>query len=417
MFEQLKENLEREKKIVADIISINVSMQTDPSNRGLYIPSINALREQLVLLNNTVPQFINEWSSVSEEDKPKVLPKKEETAKVVYVKKDTKEKVLITVNKKDKKSFLKSLKLSEDSFSVINKEKQKASGAVLNRPSEYVRLSNKLFRKISDSISNQFADLGRDLKQSNSRYMLSSYLSMAIMSVFLVTIFGLLIFTGLIAFNLSNWKWVFLPVGLAGVVMAIFYMYPSSVASSTQKKISQELPFASIHMSAIASSNIEPSKILKIIAGSPEYPNVAKELRKVIAQVDVYGYDLVVSLKNVAKRTSNKDLAELFSGLATNISTGGGLKNYLEKKSESFLNNYRLERKKYTDLAGTFMDVYISILIAAPLIMMMMFIVMNVAGLGMAGLSMNMLMILSICGIVLVNIIFIVVLSIKQPKV
>ena len=56
-----------------------------------------------------------------------------------------------------------------------------------------------------------------------------------------------------------------------------------------------------------------------------------------IVQIEIYGYDIVTSLKSVAKTTSNKKLSELFSGLATNISSGGALKNYLEKKSETFL--------------------------------------------------------------------------------
>jgi len=170
-------------------------------------------------------------------------------------------------------------------------------------------------------------------------------------------------------------------------------------------------------MAAIAGSNIEPTKIFKIIASSSEYVNVGREIKKVISQIDIYGYDLVTALKNVASRTSNKRLAELFSGLATNISTGGALKNYLGKKSENFLVDYRLERQKYSELAGTFMDVYISILIAAPLVLMMMFIVMNVAGLGMGGLTIEMLLILSVVGVVALNIVFLVVLNMKQPKV
>jgi len=47
----------------------------------------------------------------------------------------------------------------------------------------------------------------------------------------------------------------------------------------------------------------------------------------------------------------------------------------------------------------------------------MMFIVMNVAGLGMEGLSITTLLVLSVFGIVVVNVIFIVVLNMKQPKV
>ena len=240
---------------------------------------------------------------------------------------------------------------------------------------------------------------------------------MAIASMTIAFFAGLLIFIVLLIFSLSNWMYFVLPFGFSGLALAAFYLYPASEANSIQKKISQELPFATIHMAAVAGSNIEPTKIFKIIAMSKEYINVGKEIQKVIVQVEIYGYDLVTSLKNVALRTSNKKLSELFSGLATNISTGGALKNYLEKKSENFLVDYRLERNEYAALAGTFMDVYISILIAAPLILMMMFIVMNVAGLGMAGLSITTLLILSIIAIVIVNIIFLIVLNMKQPKV
>ena len=240
---------------------------------------------------------------------------------------------------------------------------------------------------------------------------------MILMATTLSFLGGLFIFVILLIFNLSNFIYAWIPFVLSGFTFTAFYLYPASEASSVQKKISQELPFATIHMAAISGSNIEPVKILKIISMSKEYKNIGFEIKKIIAQVDIYGYDLVTSLKNVSKKISNKRLSELFSGIATNIGTGGELKSYLEKKADNFLLDYKLERQKYSDLAGTFMDIYISILIAAPLILMMMFIVMNVAGLGLGGLSLTTLLFFSIIAIILINILFLVVLNFKQPKV
>ena len=287
----------------------------------------------------------------------------------------------------------------------------------VNKPSVYAKMSNRFFLKHSEKLVPKFSSLYKDLKKANIRFLLSTYLSMAIMSIVISFIVGILIFGIIILIDPNSWISFLIPFGLAGLTMAGFYLYPASEASSVQKKISQELPFAAIHMAAIAGSNIEPTKIFKIIAESKEYINIGKEMKKIIAQVDIYGYDLVTALKNVAGQTSNKKLEELFSGFATNIATGGELKNYIEKKAENYLLDYRLEREEYSDLAGTFMDVYISILIAAPLILMMMFIVMNVAGLGMAGLSITSLLFLSIIGIIIVNIIFLAVLNAKQPSV
>jgi len=114
--------------------------------------------------------------------------------------------------------------------------------------------------------------------------------------------------------------------------------------------------------------------------------------------------------------TSNKKLAELFGGMATNVLTGGSLRNYLDKRAENLLMDYRLERNKYISVAETFMDVYISILITAPLILMMLFVIMNLTGLGIS-LSLPALSLLSIGIVILVNIVFLIVLQIKQPRI
>ena len=417
MFEALKKNIEQEKKIIADMRSIQISMQNDASNQFFYASSLKALEEQLYLLNNAVPELLKEWSPIKNmtTTNKTIVPKK--TVTISYVSPSTKEKKYITIDKKDKREFLKKLQLSEGALKNIKRIKKEDLDLSIRKPSVYARLSNKFFRKYSERWTSNFESLANDLRKANVRFLLSTYLSMAIMSILISFLIGCFIFAGLLWINISYWRFFMLPFGLVGLVMAAFYLYPASEANSVNKGITQELPFATIHMAAIAGSNIEPSKILKIIMKSHEYPNIGREMKKVIAQVDIYGYDLVTSLKNVASSTSNKKLSELFSGIAINISTGGALKNYLEKKADNFLVDYRLERQKYKNLAGTFMDVYISILIAAPLILMMMFIVMNVSGLSVNGLSINSLLMLSVGGIVVANIIFIIVLNMKQPKV
>ncbi|MFH0808590.1 MAG: type II secretion system F family protein [archaeon] len=425
MFEDLKRNIEQEKRIVVDMKAIAIGLQNNSAGRDFYLVSLRALAEQLDLLNNSVPALLKEWSLIDDHEAPvaakseikKIVAPVKQTVRMSYVLPNTKEKMIVTINKADRKKFLEKLKFSEEALAGVKKAEERSIGEVIQKPSAYAGFSNNVFMKFSDSLTPKFDSLSKDLKRANIHFLLSIYLSMAIMSMVIAGVVGFSIFGILMVFSLSNWIFVVLPFGLIGFVLAGFYFYPASEASNVQKNISYELPFATIHMSAIAGSNIGPVKIFKIIAASGEYPSIGAELKKVITQVEVYGYDLVTALKNVALNLPNKRLAELFSGLATNIATGGALKNYLEKKSENFLMDYRLERQKYSDLAGTFMDVYISILIAAPLVLMMMFIVMNVAGLGMGGLNITQLLMISIFVIVVVNIIFIVVINAKQPKV
>ncbi|MFA5061328.1 MAG: type II secretion system F family protein [Candidatus Pacearchaeota archaeon] len=437
MFEELKKNIEQEKKIIADVQSILSGMKSNPSLRTFYLSSLSSLTHQLNLLNKAVPELLKEESPLkkftekSEETKKdltkrtlqKEEPMKKEinknVVKISYISPSTKEKEFITLNKEDKKAFLEKLKISEENLKKIRQEGglEKKRKIKISQPLFYTKFSNRFFRETSEKLSPKFNGLSQDLKKGNMNILLASYISLALMSTTLSFIAGMIIFIFLVIMNLSNLIHFWIPFGLAGATMTLFYFYPASVANSVQKRITQELPFATIHMAAISGSDIEPTKIFKIISASKEYPNIAKEIHKITTQIEIYGYDLVTSLKNVASRTSNKKLSELFSGLATNISTGGELKTYLESKAENFLLDYRLERQKYSETAGTFMDIYISILIAGPLVLMMMFIVMNVVGLSLGGLGMEAILLLSVGLIVIVNLIFIAVLNMKQPNV
>ncbi|MBU2576675.1 MAG: type II secretion system F family protein [Nanoarchaeota archaeon] len=430
MFDSLKKNIEQEKKIILDMHSIATSMEADKANKKFYISSLQSLAQQLQLLNKTVPELLKEWSPLKKfiEGEKNTSPveikrevkkvQKPNVVKMSYVSPLTKEKQFVTINKGDRKTFLEKLKMSESGLSGLkNMEKTKATAMAVIKPSIFAKYSNRFFLNYSEKLAPNFPSLEKDLKRSNMRFMLKTYLSMAMLSSLLAFIGGFLIYGLMVVMNLSNLVHIWIPFFAAAGVMFAFYTYPASEASSVKKKISQELPFVTIHMAAIAGSNIEPTKIFRIIAASKEYPTIGTEVRKIVSQIEIYGYDLVTSLKNVAARTSSKELSELLSGLATNISGGGELKTYLEKKAENFLMDYKLERQKYADLAGTFMDVYISILIAAPLVLMMMFIVMNVAGLGMGAMSITTLLFLSVAGIAVANIVFLVVLNIKQPVV
>jgi Flp pilus assembly protein TadB len=416
MFEDLKKNIEQEKKVIADLSAIQLGMEDAGEHKQFYGSSFNSLLNQLKMLNKTVPELLKEWSPLDKGTAGKPI-KNKKILRMSYISPSSKEKRYVTIDKKDKAGFLEKLKLSESGLSSLKKSTRKKEGEVIHKPNQLAKISNRFFRKRAEKLVPKFGSLSNDLKKANIHFLTSTYLAIAMFVSSVAFLLGIVIFGMLLGFGLSNWVYFWIPFAFLGISLIGFYFYPPSEASSVQKKITQELPFAAIHMAAIAGSNIEPTRIFKIIAMSKEYPSIGNEVRKVVNQTDVYGYDLVTALKNVAKHTSNKKLAELFGGLATNISTGGELKSYLDKKAENFLLDHKLERKKYADLAGTFMDIYISILIAAPLVLMMMFIIMGTMDLGIAGLGTGFLMVLSIVAVMLANIVFLFVLNFKQPNI
>jgi archaeal flagellar protein FlaJ len=158
---------------------------------------------------------------------------------------------------------------------------------------------------------------------------------------------------------------------------------------------------------------IDPSKIFNIIILTEEYPALQKEFIKLINEINIYGYDFVSALKSSSKRSPSKKLSELFNGLATTINSGGDLPGFFDKRAETLLFEHSLEKEKKTKANETFMDIYISVVIAAPMILMILLMMMKMSGLGIA-LSTNMITIIMVLAVTTVNIFFLTFLYFKK---
>ncbi len=408
--EKLTNNILEIRKTLIELKKVDSNMRyADVKQRPVYNSTYNSLFSRLVMLNNAIPQILNEISGAKKLTDSSSRQSKTES--YLYSSNNS-QKNFVTLNKEDKEKFVKELSLSEQNMKKVSSSKT----IEVEKPSSLARYANKFFGKLTEKVSqSHFQDLKKDLKDSNSRFLLPTYLAIAIF-VSLGILLGSAVFFILVGLIFpSAWAFIWAPAFLCFISAISYYFYPSLEKGSLTQRISNELPFATIYMSAIAGSNIEPTHIFKIIASNPEYKNVAIEIRKVVNQVEIYGYDLVNALRNVAKSTPNEKLAELLGGMATNIVSGGSLKNYLEKKSENLLTDYKLEREKYNTLAATFMDIYISVLITAPLILVMMIVIMSVTGFNL-GLTPNFMIGLAVSLVALINVFFLIFLQIKQPK-
>jgi flagellar protein FlaJ len=217
----------------------------------------------------------------------------------------------------------------------------------------------------------------------------------------------------LVRFIKTFWIVIVIPL-FTGLLM---YFYPLSEGKNLGSKIDQELPFVSIHMSAIATSGIEPLSIFKIVLKSKEYRYTNIEFRKLMNLVNFHGLDLITAMKKTAQASPSPKLKELLNGFATTMSSGGDLHTFLSKHAESLLFDYRLGREKYTKTSETFMDIYISIAIAAPMILLMLFVIMGSTGTltSFMGLSTEVLSFLIMLIISFLNIFFLIFLKVKQP--
>jgi len=326
-------------------------------------------------------------------------------------------------------------KISELDREILKRLKQKKEEVVEKkekRPSKYIKLANNLFGDRVKSLIKQkkMLSLEKDLIRSNLAYTSITYISILILTTIISIGIAFFLFGFFLFFNITPelpiitlrtedigarlikviWILFLVPLG----TFLFMYLYPSLERKSVENKINQELPFATIHMAAISGSMIEPLKVFSIISSTKEYPNLEREFNKLLNEINIYGYDIVTALKNLAINCPSSKLAELFNGLATTITSGGDMFDFFEKRSQSLLFEYRLDKEKRTKSAETFMDIYISVVIAAPMILMLLLMMMKISGLGVA-LSTSTITLLVVGGVSLINIFFLIFLQLKQP--
>jgi len=214
-------------------------------------------------------------------------------------------------------------------------------------------------------------------------------------------------------FGLRLIRVIWIPVLAPILTFMVMYIFPGLEKTSSEDRINEELPFATIHMSAISGAMIDPSKIFAVLITTKEYPFIEKEFKKLLNEINIYGYDLVTALRHTAYNSPSKRLSELLNGLATTVNSGGYLPEFFEKRSQSLLFEYNLEKEKKTKAAETFMDIYISIVIAAPMILMVLLMMMKISGLGIS-LSTSMITLIMVVSVTMINIVFLTFLQLKR---
>ena len=434
--EKLKENFERQKKIAEEVRGLSEELR-DSKNREekemIYsqmeslIISLKKSGEEVVeeIENVSVPKPLNGPQTASSTVSP-TAPKpvssfQMQPAKETPVGSKTK-------SKEEKISPLENLTLKR-----MKKKEVKVVKSKERKPSLYVKLASSLFYNTSMSMikKGKFYMLRRDLIRANLEFIPATYISVifftTVVSFFAaVAITAFFLFFNLVAsppflvpveealtarFLKVLWILFVVPVG----VYLFTYFYPSMEKRSLESKINQELPFATIHMSSISNSMIEPSKIFSIIILTEEYPNLKKEFTKIINEVNIYGYDLITALRDMAFNSPSRKLRDLYNGLATTITSGGNLPEFFDERAQTLLFDHRLEMEKHAKAAETFMDIYISVVIAAPMILMLLLMMMRLSGLGIS-LSTGMITLIMILGVATINILFLAFLHLKQPE-
>ena len=317
-----------------------------------------------------------------------------------------------------------SRKLHGDS-STFPKRKQNSSDNKVKKDFDnsltisYNLMGNKILKFIP-----LFKDLDQTILKSGLKYNFKAYVSLTILSSFLITIIvGVFLPITLFFFlNMSFFSALLFGIGgsLFSFALSVFgfYLYPVYRADKRKRELDDEMPFTVGYMSILATAGVSSEKIFSSLSTLNDPLAASTEAKEVIANISLFGLDIISALEKVSSRTSSLRFKDIIEGIISSIHSGGDLGTYLRGKFNSAMKFKKLSLKKYSDNLSVLSEVYVALLLTGPLILVILVSVMSALGGSDMGLLNPelLLSLLTYLAIPILGTIFLIILDTVSPK-
>lgn len=215
-----------------------------------------------------------------------------------------------------------------------------------------------------------------------------AYLGVMVFATIIAAALGFIIFFLILSINLPiipAFIFSLIAALIAGISsFGVCYLYPSLTISSKVRRIETNLPLTANFLSVLASSGMPPERIFRSLANVGDEFGVGDEMRRAIADIEIMGLDLNDALKRASIRSASRKFGAMLDGIVTTSHMGGDLASFLRDESEKFKKARVTAMKSFLDSLAGMAEMYVSFMIALPLVLVVMLSVMSFLGGGLS---------------------------------
>ena len=174
---------------------------------------------------------------------------------------------------------------------------------------------------------------------------------------------------------------VFVALVCCLALFLLFILYPRVKGWERKGKIDGHLPYAICWMSFMATTGVIPYLIFRKLAETEEFfGEISQEAKLVVKDVELLGFDFISALRNLASATPSTHLRTFIQGAVTNALSGGEMGTYFISRARETMEQNRKKFTEFIATLGLISEVYIIGLVAAPLLVIVMFAAMIMLG-------------------------------------
>jgi flagellar protein FlaJ len=228
----------------------------------------------------------------------------------------------------------------------------------------------KMFGRMIEPYTDYFDALKENLKKARMAITVNEYLSCLFLGSLISFIASMITASVFVTMRIIDFAYsytlcIILSFLIAGTVFFFGYYYPSMKKKNLQAHIERALPFATSYMATSASSGMKPVEILKML--SMKGGVMGEEANRIYTNAVSMGMNLTVAIQRSANRSPSPQLSDLWWGMASVITSGGNLEEYLRGKSRTFMSQYRRMLNDYARQITLYTEIYITLIIIGSL--------------------------------------------------
>ncbi|MDI6820513.1 MAG: type II secretion system F family protein [Candidatus Hodarchaeaceae archaeon] len=273
------------------------------------------------------------------------------------------------------------------------------------------RLAIRLFGRWTQK--RKYDGLRERLGRARMMVSADAYVSVAIFYSIVVSatvaISGSLVLWLVHFFTLPMLASIFLVAIISGfLTYRLFLFYPSLAANERAHKIDLALPHTVSFMHALSRSGATVTDILKEFSARPDMGELAEEASIFMRDVEFLGQDPLTALRNLSRSTVSKRFKTFLETLTSIIETGGDMTGYFASKCSEYQTEVRDEQKKFIETLGLLAEIYVIMLVFAPLLILLLLVTLGAMG----GIPVALLFLVAYVAIPLGSAIFMVLVKI-----
>jgi len=185
-------------------------------------------------------------------------------------------------------------------------------------------------------------------------------------------------------FRLTIMKLVFAVFSLSlivccSVAFALFY-YPLHRRNRMRTKMEDGLVFTLGYMTILSAGGVSIDRIFDRVSEVEDNLSIKQIAVKFMVNIRLLGFDIISSLKDVSSRSPSDTLSKLMTSISNTIQTKGDLRGLL---SYEFMRQLQWRRDKMKKIMGTqniLGEIYVTLLIVAPILFILMFTILSILG-------------------------------------